>query len=38
MSGYIKYFENDGKNISFVVKNDDVIDKYNEIWGNIKTD
>ena len=37
MSGYIKYFENDGKNISFVVKNDDVIDKYNEIWGNIKT-
>ena len=38
MSGYIKYFENGGKNISFMLKNDDVLDKYNEIWGNIKTD
>ena len=37
MSGYIKYFENGGKNISFMLKNDDVLDKYNEIWGNIKT-
>ena len=29
MTGYIKYFENDGKNMSFVIKNDDVLDKYN---------
>ena len=36
MSGYIKYFENDGKNMSFMVKNDDVLDKYNEIWDKIK--
>ena len=29
MSGYIKYFENSGESISFFVKNDDVLDKYN---------
>ena len=32
MSGYIKYFENGGKNISFVIKEDDVLDKHNKIW------
>ena len=26
-NGYIKYFENGGKNMSFLVKNDDVLDK-----------
>ena len=31
MSGYTKYFENGGKNKSFVVKYDNVLDKYNEI-------
>ena len=31
MSGYIKYFENGGKNMSFMVKNDNVLDKYNKI-------
>ena len=36
MSGYIKYFENGGKNMSFMVKNDDVLDKYNEIWNKVK--
>ena len=30
--GYIKYFENSGKNMSFVIKDDDVLDKYNETW------
>ena len=34
MSGYIKYFENGGKNMSFVIK--DVLDKYNEVWNKIK--
>ena len=34
--GYIKYFENGGKNMSFVIKDDDVLDKYNEIWDKIK--
>ena len=36
MSGYIKYFENDGKNMSFFVKDDNVLDKYNKIWNVIK--
>ena len=31
MSGYIKYFENGNKNMSFLIKDDDVLDKYNEI-------
>ena len=36
MSGYIKYFENVGKNMSFMIKNDDVLNKYNEIRDKIK--
>ena len=36
ISGYIKYFENGGKNMSFFIKNDEVLDKYNEIWDVIK--
>ena len=36
MSGYIKYFENGGKNMSFMVKNDMCLDKCNEIWDKIK--
>ena len=38
MSRYIKYFKNDGKSMSFVIKNDDVLDKSNKIWDRIKTD
>ena len=38
MSGYIKYFQNGGKSMSFVTKDDDVLDKYSEIWDKIKTD
>ena len=29
MTGYIKYFENRGKNMSSVIKDDHVLDKYN---------
>ena len=36
MSGYIKYFENGGKNMSFMIKDDNVLDKYNKIWNKIK--
>ena len=36
MSGYIKYFENDGKNMSFFVRDDSVLDFYNKIWDKIK--
>ena len=31
MTGYIEYFRNGGKDISFVMKDDDMLDKYNEI-------
>ena len=36
MIGYIKYFENGSKTMSFFIKNDDVKEKYNEIWNKIK--
>ena len=36
MSRSIEYFENGGKNMAFMVKNDNVLDQYNEIWGKIK--
>ena len=36
MSGYIKYFENGGKNVSFMVKKEGMQDKYNENWENVK--
>ena len=36
MSGYIKYFQNSRKNMSFMVKDDSVLNKYNEIWDKIK--
>ena len=32
MNGYIKYFDNSGKNMTFVTDNEKVYDKYNEIW------
>ena len=36
MNGYIKYFDNGGKNITFVTDNENVYDKYNEIWEVIR--
>ena len=36
MSGYIKYFEKGGKSMSFMVKDDDVLDQYNKMWDKIK--
>ena len=35
MRGYIKYFKNGGKKMSFMAKDDDVLDKYNKIWDKI---
>ena len=32
MSGYIKYFDDGGKNMSFVTDDEEVYKKYNEIW------
>ena len=36
MSGYIKYFENGGKSMSFLIKDDEVLEKYEKIWDVIK--
>ena len=34
--GYIKYFDDGGKNMTFVTDNEKVYDKYNEIWEVIR--
>ena len=36
MSGYIKYFDNGNKNMSFVTEDEKVHNKYNEIWEVIR--
>ena len=36
MNGYIKYFDNGGKNMSFLIKNNKVWEKYEDIWNIIK--
>ena len=36
MSEYIKYFENGGKNMSFLIKNDEAWEKYDKTWDVIK--
>ena len=36
MSGHIKNFENGGKNMSFVIKGDEVWDKCDKIWDVVK--
>ena len=36
MNGYIKYFNNGGKNMTFVTDNEKVYDKYNKIWEVIR--
>ena len=32
MNGYIKYFDDGGKNMSFVTDDEEVYEKYKEIW------
>ena len=36
MSGYIKYFENGGKSMFFMIKDANISDKYNTFWDKIK--
>ena len=36
MSGYIKYFDHGGKNMSFVTDDKEIYKKYNEIWEVVK--
>ena len=35
MSGWIKYFKNRGKNMTFKIEDNEVYLKYNEIWNKI---
>ena len=37
MNGYIKYFDNDGKIMSFVTDDKEVYGKYDEIWNVVKS-
>ena len=37
MKGYIKYFDNGGKNMSFVTDDKEVYGKYDEIWNVVKS-
>ena len=37
MSGYIRYFDNGGKNMSFVTDDKEVYGKYDEIWNVVKS-
>ena len=32
MNEYIKYFDDGGKNMSFVTNDEEVYEKYNEVW------
>ena len=36
MNGYIKYFDDGGKNVSFVTDDEKVYEKYDEIWNVVK--
>ena len=36
MTGYIRYFENGRKIMSFAIKDDDMLNEYNEIFNRIK--
>ena len=36
INGYIKYFDNGGKNMFFLIKNSEVWEKYEDIWDVIK--
>ena len=36
MDGYIKYFDDGGKNMSFVMNDEKIYEKYNEIWEVIR--
>ena len=36
MNGYIKYFDDGGRNMSFVTDDEKVYEKYDEIWNVVK--
>ena len=36
MIGFIKYFDNGGKNVSLMIENYSVLFKYSDVWNKIK--
>ena len=36
INGYIKYFDDGGKNMSFVTDDEETYEKYNEIWEAVR--
>ena len=36
MNGYIKYFDDGGKNMSFVMDDEEIYEKYNKIWEMVR--
>ena len=36
MDGYIKYFDDGGKNMTFVMDDENIYEKYSEIWEVIR--
>ena len=36
MSGFIRYFDYSRKNMSFMTRDSNVSEKFNEVWGRIK--
>ena len=36
MNGYVKYFDDGGKNMSFIADDEKVFEKYDEIWNVVK--
>ena len=36
MNGYIKYFDNGGKDMSLMIEDDSILVKYSDIWNKIK--
>ena len=36
LHGQIKYFDDDGKNMSFVTDDKEIYEKYNKIWNVVK--
>ena len=36
MNGYIKYFDDGGKHMSFVTDDEEIYEKYNEIWEAVR--
>ena len=36
MSGFLKYFEDAAKNMSFMTEDEDIYSKYSDVWDRVK--